>query len=145
MKAYYADRLFSLFDVNHRGFVLVGDLLQQLSSLTRATAIQKLRLIFDVYDADGKNILTLCCIVVLNRYGVFLCLGNQTLDHGEFIAVLSAAIDDNALAIAPQQIEYMTNALFDAVDKNCDGVITFDELKLGLDKFPEWSSTLQIS
>ncbi len=58
---------------------------------------------------------------------------------------MAAAIDDNALAIAPQQIDYMTKSLFDAVDLNMDGVITFEELRDGLEKFPGWPGTLQIS
>lgn len=75
----------------------------------------------------------------------FVGAGSGTIDESEFTAVLSSAIDDNALAIAPQQIEYMTKALFEAVDTNKDGELTFGELKMMLEKSPEWISTLKIS
>ena len=68
-----------------------------------------------------------------------------SIDQKEFSAILSSAIDDNALAIGPQQIEYLTRTLFDTVDANGDGVISFDELKQMLEKSPTWISTLQIS
>jgi hypothetical protein len=39
----------------------------------------------------------------------------------------------------------MTRTLFEAVDSNEDGVVSFDELKTMLEKSPEWIGTLQIS
>ncbi|OQV13433.1 NADPH oxidase 5 [Hypsibius exemplaris] len=121
--AFYGERLFAIFDIHRVGYVTVGELLSQLSMLTRSCACQKLKLIFDMYDVDG----------------------NGAIDTQEFSAVLSSAIDDNALAIGPQQIDYMTRMLFEAVDSNQDGVVSFDELKTMLEKSPEWIGTLQIS
>ncbi|GAU88047.1 hypothetical protein RvY_00816-2 [Ramazzottius varieornatus] len=120
---YYLDRVFAIFDTKSKGYITVGELLKQLSILTHACVCQKLKFIFDVYDADASG----------------------SIDQKEFSAILSSAIDDNALAIGPQQIEYMTKTLFDTVDANGDGVISFDELKLMLEQSPSWVSTLQIS
>ena len=63
----------------------------------------------------------------------------------DFRAVLSSAIDDNSLAIGPQQIDYMTLILFEAIDANQNGAISFDDLKTLLDKSPQWLASLQIS
>ena len=69
----------------------------------------------------------------------------ERLIRREFAAVLSCAIDDNALAIGPRQIDYMTQTLFDTVDLNQDGVVSFEELQTMLEKSPEWIVSLQIS
>ena len=84
-----------------------------------------------------------CTLIVFMIY--FSSPASGSIDQKEFSAILSSAIDDNALAIGPQQIEYLTRTLFDTVDANGDGVISFDELKQMLEKSPTWISTLQIS
>ena len=54
-----------MFDVRRLGYVTVAELLPQLSALTRACACQKLNLIFNMYDTDGKSDLVTDFLYVL--------------------------------------------------------------------------------
>jgi hypothetical protein len=80
---------------------------------------------------------------ILSSYLFFL--GNGYIDRQEFSAILSYAIDENALAIGPQQIEYMTQMLFESVNCGQTDKVSFDELKNMFETSPEFISTLQIS
>ena len=72
-------------------------------------------------------------------------LGTGTITPRDFRAVVSSASDDNSLALGPQQIDYISRALFEALDSDHDGVVSFGDLKARLEKSPHLIDGLQIS
>ncbi|OQV18981.1 NADPH oxidase 5 [Hypsibius exemplaris] len=121
---FFAERIYNLMDSQRVGYLTTGQLMGHLTNLTATCSCIKLKMLFNMYDIDG----------------------NGTIDPSEFGVVLASAIAYNALSISPEQVESMTDTMFEEIDENSDGVISFDELKLILEKYPQWfDGSLQLS
>ncbi|XP_055351648.1 NADPH oxidase 5-like [Paramacrobiotus metropolitanus] len=120
---FYADRFFCILDSEGHGYLLPHELTSRLTDLASACLCRKFKLLFDIYDANG----------------------NGSIDQEEFNAILTRSIAGNSLSLSTQQVEYLTRTLFDAIDKDMDDVVSFDEFRAFLDSSPELLDSLQVS
>lgn len=129
--------------------------------LTKGTPAQKLKFLFDVYDVDGRTsyfvnqyitfllktvtafptkILYLnqvdlpffCDLIVI----IFLFPGSGSIDREELKTVLRSCMEESSLSLSEEDLDDLTDALFDAADEDNSGSITFEELKAELEKHP---------
>ncbi|XP_046846021.1 NADPH oxidase 5-like [Xenia sp. Carnegie-2017] len=125
-KSFFAERFFHLFKtdlVEEADSISMKDLCQGLEMLTNGSQIEKLKFLFKVYDIDG----------------------NGKLDRNEMKTVLESCVEESSLSMDQQQVEDLTDVLFEESDKEGKGFITFDELQSFLDKFPGIAENLTIS
>lgn len=71
--------------------------------------------------------------------------GSGTIEKHEFALVLQSVIDANSLALSHSQVQLLTDVLFEDIDADKNGVVTFEELSAALDKQPQWLEQLQLS
>ena len=71
-------------------------------------------------------------------------LGNGELDRDEMRTVLESCVEESSLRMDQQQLEELTDVLFEESDTEKKGFITFDELQNFLDKFPGIAENLTI-
>lgn len=108
----FADAIFHSFDTDGNGTIdfeefLVGLSLSDSTRNDRQSRIQKLRWAFNVYDTDRSG----------------------TIDRKEMVSIVKAVFHISSI---PDTLPYETpesfaEKLFDSVDENGDGEITFDE------------------
>ncbi|XP_053387111.1 NADPH oxidase 5-like [Mercenaria mercenaria] len=122
-KSFFAKRFFELFDQNSSGTLELGELMDGLRMLTKGTPAQKLQFLFDVYDADASG----------------------SIDRDEFMAVLRACMEESSLSLTEDNLEDLTDVLFDAADEDESGTITFEELRTALEKHPGVIENLTLS
>ena len=71
-------------------------------------------------------------------------IGNGELDKEEMRTVLESCMEESSLSMDQQQLEELTDVLFEESDSEGKGFITFDELRGFLDKFPGIAENLTI-
>lgn len=71
-------------------------------------------------------------------------LGNGQLDRDEMKTVLQSCVEESSLSMDEQQLDELTDILFEESETQRKGFITFDELKSFLDKFPGIAENLTI-
>lgn len=132
-----------------------------LRMLTKGTPAQKLKFLFDVYDVDGRTsyfvkqyitflfktvttfpikffiwtkltYLFFCDLIVI----IFLFPGSGSIDREELKTVLRSCMEESSLSLSEEDLDDLTDALFDAADEDNSGSITFEELKAELEKHP---------
>lgn len=59
LKSFFAERFFMLFDEDGGGTIDLSEMMAGLVKLTRGTAKDKLKFLFDVYDVDGTRTFSL--------------------------------------------------------------------------------------
>lgn len=108
----FADAIFHSFDTDGNGTIdfeefLVGLSLSDASRNDRNSRIQKLRWAFNVYDKDRSG----------------------TIDKKEMVSLVKAVFHISSIpdALPKETPESFAEKLFDSVDENGDGEITFDE------------------
>ena len=62
--------------------------------------------------------------------------GSGTIERDELLNVLRACMEESSLSLTDDNLEDLTDALFQAADKDESGTITFEELKDELEKHP---------
>ncbi|XP_052785817.1 NADPH oxidase 5-like isoform X2 [Mya arenaria] len=122
-KSFFAERFFELFDQDASGTIEMNELMDGLRMLTKGTPAQKLQFLFDVYDADGSG----------------------SIDRDELMEVLKACMEESSLSLTEDNLEDLTDALFDAADEDESGTITFEEMRDELEKHPGVIENLTIS
>ncbi|XP_070178601.1 NADPH oxidase 5-like isoform X2 [Littorina saxatilis] len=122
-KSFFADRLFELFDDDNSGTLDLNELLQGLQTLTKGTPTEKLQFLFRIYDADNSG----------------------TISREELGTVLRSCMEESSLVLSEENLESLTDALFDDADTDGSGSITFEELKCQLEKHPGVMQNLTIS
>ena len=70
--------------------------------------------------------------------------GNGQLDRDEMRTVLESCVEESSLSMDQQQLDELTDILFEESDLEKKGFITFDELQSFLDKFPGIAENLTI-
>lgn len=108
----FADAVFHSFDIDGNGKVdfeefLVGLSLSDSVNNDRQSRIRKLRWAFNVYDKDRSG----------------------TIDKKEMVSIVKAVFHISAIpeTLPNETPESFAEKLFDSVDENSDGEITFDE------------------
>jgi Ca2+-binding EF-hand superfamily protein len=71
-------------------------------------------------------------------------IGNGELDRDEMRTVLESCVEESSLSMDQQQLEELTDILFEESDTEQKGFITFDELQSFLAKFPGIAENLTI-
>ncbi|KAK6928962.1 Protein kinase domain [Dillenia turbinata] len=105
-----APRIFDLFDNNRDGTIDMREILCGLSSLKKSTGDDALRLCFQMYDTDRSGCIT-----------------------KEEVASMLRALPDECLPpdiTEPGKLE----ELFDRMDANSDGKVTFEEFKAAMQR-----------
>lgn len=108
----FADAIFKSFDTDGNGTIdfeefLVGLSLSDATGTDRHSRIQKLRWAFNVYDKDRSG----------------------TIDKTEMVSIVKAVFRISSIPdVLPNETpESFADKLFNSVDENGDGEITFDE------------------
>lgn len=55
---FFAEQFFKLFDKDRSGTISLSELIDGLNMLMEGSDMDKLKFLFDVYDVDGKNLLS---------------------------------------------------------------------------------------
>ncbi|KAK7481433.1 hypothetical protein BaRGS_00027284, partial [Batillaria attramentaria] len=135
--SFFTDRLFKLFDDDNSGSIDVVELLHGINKLTRGTPTEKLQFLFSIYDAD----------LDLFTKSVFLhpFIASGTISREELYTVLLSCMEESSLNLSDENLDALTDALFEDADTDKSGEISFDELKEQLEKNPGVMSNLTIS
>ncbi|XP_062510064.1 NADPH oxidase 5-like [Corticium candelabrum] len=122
-ESFFAERFFTLFDKDNNGTISLQELMGGLGLLTCGSEMDKLRFLFEVYDVNG----------------------NGFIEPLELKDVLKSCMDESRLKFSDDKLEELTEALFQDADTDGSGTISFDELKVELDKHPGVLENLTIS
>ncbi|KAL8595540.1 hypothetical protein ACOMHN_000748 [Nucella lapillus] len=122
-KSYFADRVFELFDDDNSGSIDLSELLQGMKTLTQGNPTEKLHFLFRIYDADNSG----------------------TISREELRTVLESCMEESSLHLSEENLEALTDVLFDDADTDRSGTITFEELQTQLDKHPGVMNNLTLS
>lgn len=109
----YAHYLFQAFDQDHNGTITFQDFVVGLSALSRGAPVDKLRWAFQLYDLNKDGIISrdeMLDIIV----SIHSLVGNS--------GSASGGDDDD-----PDSVRDHANRVFQKLDLNQDGVVTFDE------------------
>ncbi|XP_064645176.1 NADPH oxidase 5-like [Lineus longissimus] len=119
----YSRRYFVIFDKDNSGEVDLDELIDNLKTLIRGTATDRLSFLFKIYDADDSG----------------------SIDVDELRAVLKACIEESQLRLTEDDLDALTLALFEYADTDQSGLITFEELEKALDTHKDVKENLTIS
>lgn len=110
------DRMFTLFDMDGDGKVDYREFISGAASLSSATG-SRMKLIFDLFDTDG----------------------NGSISPGELEAAMRSMSLATSLSSTGEAIKVSgeLGKLFESIDTNGDGSISFDEFVTGAEKSPE--------
>lgn len=67
LQSFFGERFFALFDTDGSGDIECEELINGLRMLKNGTPTQKLKFLFDVFDADGKYLLNKQKIIYLKK------------------------------------------------------------------------------
>jgi len=118
------DRIFTLFDENDDKVINFREFLCGLSVFCKkGTLEEKLRFSFNVYDVDGD--------------------GN--ISRNELHMMLKASLFENHMDLSEDQMVALVDATFAEADLNGDGLISYDEYRVMVDKHPNIISNMTLS
>ena len=69
-------------------------------------------------------------------YICFIKLGSGTVERDELKEVLKACMEESSLSLTEDNLDDLTDVLFDSADADESGSVTFDELRTELEKHP---------
>ncbi|XP_067653727.1 NADPH oxidase 5-like [Haliotis asinina] len=121
--SFFARRFFKLFDTDNSNSVDVSELLAATRRLRHGTATQKLRFLFDVYDESGDGY----------------------IDIEELRTALRSCMVESSVKLGEEELELLTQALFEEADEDCNGEISFKELESAIDRHPGLKENLCLS
>ncbi|KRT80712.1 HLH domain-containing protein [Oryctes borbonicus] len=105
----YAHYVFNTLDQDHSGLISFEDFVQNLSILSRGSLDEKLRWTFNLYDINGDGYIT----------------------REEMTDIVSAIYDLMGKLAEPcideDTVKEKVDRIFQKMDKNQDGVVTFEE------------------
>lgn len=109
--SHYAHYVFQAFDQDHNGTITFQDFVVGLSALSRGAPVEKLRWAFQLYDINGDG-----------------CISRDEMQ--EIIASVHNLVGNSGAA--PEDHEFYSardhaNRVFQKLDLNQDGIVTFDE------------------
>lgn len=70
--------------------------------------------------------------------------GSGSIDPDELRTVLQSCMRESAISLPDEKLDQLTLALFESADKDCNGAITFEELRDELQRFPGVMENLTI-
>lgn len=69
-------------------------------------------------------------------FNLFHVTGSGTIDREELKLVLTSCMEESSLSFGEDNLDAMTDILFESADEDNSGEITFEELKAELEKHP---------
>jgi predicted ferric reductase/Ca2+-binding EF-hand superfamily protein len=113
---YLSQRVFALFDRNRDGYIDRGEFIGWAKRLVAGEAREKLWFAFQLYDHDGDG----------------------SLDLTELTRMISMAMaESEIMERTSQPAEQLARVLFNALDRNRDGRVSFEELEAAVRARPE--------
>ncbi len=112
--AEYARRIFNLVDRDDSGEVTLWEFIDFAQVLISGSADEKLRIIFDLHDLNGDG----------------------TIDPAELREILDRSLNEHSLDIPDEKLTALSHALFQSVDADDSGDISFAEFKSCIDAHP---------
>lgn len=110
----YARRIFNLIDQDSGGTISLWEFIQFARVLVEGAPDEKLRIIFDLHDLNGDG----------------------TVDLEELTHILDRSLNEHSLDISDEKLAALSKALFDKVDTDKSGSISFSEFKVCIDGYP---------
>uniref|UniRef100_A0A8C0K3P4 NADPH oxidase 5 n=1 Tax=Canis lupus dingo TaxID=286419 RepID=A0A8C0K3P4_CANLU len=149
-ESFFAERFFTLFDSDGSGTITLQELLEALTLLIHGNPMDKLKFLFQVYDVDGKDSGgwrggRVGPSTSPHSAASPLGTGSGSIDADELRTVLRSCMRESAISLPDEKLDQLTLALFESADKDCNGAITFDELRDELQRFPGVMENLTIS
>uniref|UniRef100_A0A452U5B6 NADPH oxidase 5 n=1 Tax=Ursus maritimus TaxID=29073 RepID=A0A452U5B6_URSMA len=138
--SFFAERFFTLFDSDGSGTITLQELRDALTLLIHGDPMDKLKFLFQVYDVDGKVGSGASPHSASSPRGT----GSGSIDVDELRTVLQSCMRESAISLPEEKLDQLTLALFESADKDCNGAITFDELRDELQRFPGVMENLTI-
>lgn len=139
----YAHCVFRAFDTQHNGIINFEELVMGVASLSRGTVPDKLRWVFTLYDADGDGVISrtelrdvVMAVHRLSPHGNWLTSKTCPPEMMGFGALTgsNAATGSAAAAAALAErrrheliAERQADRIFQKLDLNCDGQVTWEE------------------
>lgn len=120
---FFTERVFQIFDTDNSGSISLQEFLDAINQFAGKTPDDKIRFLFKVYDIDGDGLIQL-----------------RELEH-----VMRACMEENGMKFSDEQITDLTMALFEDSDQGNRGAITFEALKMQLEKHDGLLENLSIS
>lgn len=110
--AFFAERVFEIFDRDGSGSVSLPEFLDAMHRFAGKSHEDKIQFLFRVYDIDGDGL----------------------IQHKELQHVLQACMHENGMQFSDEQVSDLTSALFEDADVEGRGEITYEALKAQLEK-----------
>jgi predicted ferric reductase/Ca2+-binding EF-hand superfamily protein len=110
----YARRIFNLVDSDGSGEVTLWEFIEFAQVLLDGSPEEKLRIVFDLHDLNGDG----------------------TVDRPELKHILDRSLNEHSLEISSDKLEALSAALFDSVDTDKSGSISFAEFLISVDQHP---------
>lgn len=110
----YARRIFNLVDSDGSGEVTLWEFIEFAQVLLDGSAEEKLRIVFDLHDLNGDG----------------------TVDLPELTHILDRSLNEHSLEISGEKLEALSAALFESVDTDDSGSISFSEFLTCVDEHP---------
>ncbi|EFB19538.1 hypothetical protein PANDA_009435, partial [Ailuropoda melanoleuca] len=148
--SFFAERFFTLFDSDGSGTITLQELRDALTLLIHGDPMDKLKFLFQVYDVDVVGHGGICRWRVGSGASPHSAssprgTGSGSIDADELRTVRQSCMRESAISRPEEKLDQLTLALFESADKDCNGAITFDELRDELQRFPGVMENLTIS
>ncbi|XP_046576417.1 NADPH oxidase 5-like [Haliotis rubra] len=121
--SFFARRFFKLFDTDKSDTVDVAEMLSAIKRLRHGTSTEKLKFLFDVYDESGDGY----------------------IDIEELRTALRSCMVESSVKLGEEELDMLTQALFEDADEDNSGEISFEELESVMDKNPGVKENLCLS
>ncbi|XP_048251238.1 NADPH oxidase 5-like [Haliotis rufescens] len=121
--SFFARRFFKLFDTDKSETVDVAEMLGAIRRLRDGTSTEKLKFLFDVYDESGDGF----------------------IDIEELRTALRSCMVESSVKLGEEELDMLTQALFEDADEDNSGEISFEELESVMDKNPGVKENLCLS
>jgi len=151
----YAHYVFRAFDVSHNGVINFEELVLGVSALSRGSVSDKLRWVFTLYDADGDGTISRQELRdVVSAVHRLTCHGNiagrtlfsevETAVNTASKAATSATTSQSDKRNNEMIAERHADRIFQKLDLNCDGQVTWDEFLETCTKDENISNTMAL-
>ncbi|KAH7974308.1 hypothetical protein HPB49_013879 [Dermacentor silvarum] len=121
--AFFAERMFQLFDTDKSGTISLDEFIAAVKRFAKKSQDDKLTILFQLYDVDGDGL----------------------IQPQELRDVMRACMEENGLQFTEYELDELTNVLFEDADRDETGSVTLDELRCQLQSRPGLYENLTVS
>ncbi|XP_075526678.1 NADPH oxidase [Dermacentor variabilis] len=121
--AFFAERMFQLFDTDKSGTISLDEFIAAMKRFAKKSQDDKLTILFQLYDVDGDGL----------------------IQPQELRDVMRACMEENGLQFTEYELDELTNVLFEDADRDETGSVTLDELRCQLQSRPGLYENLTVS